>query len=57
MRDQAVVSPWPAYDAEARALVALGASVRVEHDWRGPEHAIWDGVDIVPLTHISTTRG
>ena len=57
MRDQTAALASPVYDAGARSLVALGANVRVEHDWRGHERAIWDGVDTVPLTHISTTRG
>ena len=35
---------WPAYDSAARAQLVFGEHVRVEHNWRGQERAVWDGV-------------
>ena len=37
---------FPAYDSAARAQLVFGEQVRVEHNWRAEERAVWDGVAI-----------
>ena len=34
----------PVWDTDSKPLSVLGANPRVEHDWRGPEMSVWDGV-------------
>ena len=34
----------PAWDAETRPITVLGENNRVEHNWRGEELSVWDGV-------------
>ena len=35
---------WPPYDPDTRAQMMLGPNLRVEHNWRAQERAVWDGV-------------
>ena len=34
----------PAWDAETKPITVLGENNRVEHNWRGEELSVWDGV-------------
>ena len=35
---------WSPYHADTRAQMMLGPNLRVEHNWRAEERAVWDGV-------------